>query len=121
MKYSKYFRWLLPILLANIYLIAGASAGWFGIFLNVSGSGVFWNPTVDSITITEIIPDSPAAIGHLTTGDVILEIEGNPVVGAKASFLRSKMKREVGETLHLKLQRKNGETYLATLIAAKKP
>ena len=112
---------MLPVLLASASLLASAGSGWVGLSISVSGSGVFWNPTVTSIMITEVIPDSPAALEHLSAGDQILEIDGIPVVGAKGSLLRSKMKREVGELLHLKLQRKSGEAYFATLKAAKKP
>ena len=121
MKILRQFRWLGPILLVSVSLLASSNSGWLGIFISVKGSGVFWNPTVESIAITEVVSNSPAALAHLSAGDMILEIEGTSVVGAKGSLLRSKMKREVGELLHLKLQRKNGEAYFATLKAAKKP
>jgi C-terminal processing protease CtpA/Prc len=121
MKSSRQFRWLLPVLFASVLLLASTGSGWFGLAISVDGSGVFWNPTVTSITFTEVVPDSPAAREQLSAGDLILEMEGLPVVGAKGSLLRSKLKREIGEPLHLKLQRKSGEAYFATLRAAKKP
>ena len=61
MKSSRQFRWLLMVLFASVSLLASAGSGWFGLAISVDGSGVFWNPTVTSITIAEVVPDSPAA------------------------------------------------------------
>ena len=49
------------VLFASVSLLASAGSGWFGLAISVDGSGVFWNPTVTSITIAEVVPDSPAA------------------------------------------------------------
>lgn len=119
-SFSRY-HWLVPVLLASNSLLALSNPGWLGISFTVKGSGVFWNPTVNSIVIAEVVPNSPAAQEHLVAGDTLLEVEGQVVEGAKGSLLRSKMKREVGDLVHLKLRRANGEIYSAILKTAQKP
>jgi hypothetical protein len=41
------------------------------------------------------------------------------VPGRKASELKPLIQKEAGESLHLKLKRRNGETYSVTLVAVK--
>ena len=106
---------------ATTLLVAASGGGWFGINFQIKGVGAFWNPTIESITINNIVPDSPAEHQHLSVGDQIVEVEGIQVSGSKASLLRTKMKKAVGEILHLELKKQTGETYSAVLTAASKP
>src|SRR5262245_10676779 len=121
MNSSRLIRVLLILALSCRPLLAASGGGWLGISISTKGSGVFWNPTIESVTISKVAPNSPAETQHLSVGDMIIEVEGTPVVGAKGSDLRSKMKRNVGEVIHLTLKRPNGETYSAVLTAAQKP
>ena len=114
-------RGFLIVALSSLPLLASSGGGWFGISPSIKGSGSFWNPTVENISIAKVAPDSPADKEHLSVGDMIIEVEGTPVAGAKANDLRSKMKRDIGQVLRLTLMRPNGETYSAVLTAAKKP
>ena len=121
MSASKTTRSLTSLLFACTLLVAASGGGWFGITSNTKLSGSFWDPTVESITITKISPNSPAESQHLSVGDIIFEIDGVVVPGSKGSLIRSKMKKSVGESLPLKLKKPTGETYSALLTAAKKP
>ena len=66
-------------------------------------------------------PKSPAADKSIAVGDEIIQVENTDVPRHKASELKPLMQKAVGESLHLKLKRPNGETYSVTLIAAKRP
>ena len=111
MDKSRLFRALLILALSSLPLLASSGAGWLGISISVKGSGAVWNPTVKTIRIAKVAPNSPAENQHLSAGDMLIEVEGTPVLGAKSSDLRSKMERDVGEVIHLTLKRPNGETY----------
>jgi C-terminal processing protease CtpA/Prc len=112
---------LLILALSSLPVIASSGDGWLGISTSIKGSGSSWNPTIATISIAKVAPHSPADNQHVSVGDMIIEVEGIPVLGVKGSDLRSKMKRDVGEVIHLTLMRPNGETYSAVLTAAKKP
>ena len=107
---------------ALVLNVAGAEEkGWFGFAVDVKTSGFVLNPNVASIVIAEVVPNSPAATQRISVGDEIVEAEGQAVPGSKALQLRSIITKRPGETLHLRLKRKDGETYSATMTAAKRP
>lgn len=95
--------------------------GWFGFELEIAGEGFFLNPTVRSVRVASIVPQSPAAAQSIAAGDEIIQVENTEVPGRKASELKPLIQRQVGESLGLKLKRRNGETYLVTLVAVKPP
>jgi C-terminal processing protease CtpA/Prc len=76
---------------------------------------------IKAVRIKSIEPGSPALGKHIAVGDEIVEAEGRQVPGGKATELQPLMRKHVGETLHLKLKRANGETYSAALTAVKRP
>jgi C-terminal processing protease CtpA/Prc len=97
-----------------------ADKGWFGFALNIDADGIL-NPKLRSIKIDKIFPDSPAAKAGLSTGDIILEIEGIVVDGAKADSLKAAMQKSAGETLQLKIKRGADAPRDVSLLAAPKP
>ena len=99
----------------------GAEHGWFGMVVNVDGSGFFLNPTIKSATIQKVVPASPAAQQNLAAGDEIIAIEDRVVAGKKAKELEPLMQKEVGEALHLRIKRPDGKLFPAVLIAAREP
>jgi len=113
---------LLVLLFTFVWTSIGTAAekGWFGFGLKVAADG-FFNPTVNSITVESIAPNSPAAEQHIAVGDQIIQVENTEVSGRKASELKPLMQKHVGETIHLRLKRPTGETYAVTLTAAKPP
>jgi predicted metalloprotease with PDZ domain len=100
---------------------AAPEKGWFGFAANVSAPGFSFNPTLRSVTVSKVEPDSPAAKAGLTSGDQVIEVEGLTVAGHKAKELQGVMHKSVGETLHLRLKRSSGEVYSAALVAIAKP
>lgn len=117
-------RIFLSVLLsfAACVAIADTERGWFGFASSVKAEGAFWNPTLVSITIEDVTPGSPAAAQGFAKGDQVLELEGQPIAGRKGTEVQAVMKSKApGDKLVARLKRANGEVYLATLIAMKKP
>ncbi|MFL6590936.1 MAG: PDZ domain-containing protein [Chthoniobacterales bacterium] len=94
--------------------------GWFGFGAAITGDGIF-NPTVLSAKIDTVEPHSPAAEKGIAVGDEIVQVENTEVTGHKARELKPLMEKQVGETLHLRLKRSNGETYSVAIVAAQSP
>jgi S1-C subfamily serine protease len=99
----------------------GADKGWFGFAISVDAEGVSLNPTLRSIEVQKVFASSPAALAGLEPGDVILEVQGIVVTGAKADALKAAMQKSVGETLHLKIRRGTGDTREISMVALQKP
>jgi C-terminal processing protease CtpA/Prc len=96
---------------------ADTPRGVFGIGLNVDGEGFFLNPTLKSITITEVRKGMPAEAAGIAVGDQIVEVEGKTVAGAKAKDLQPYLRRAPGDVTHMRLKRANGEAYSVTMTA----
>ena len=94
--------------------------GTFGFAIDVDGEGFFLNPTLKTVTIKSVVPGRPAATAGIKPGDQIVEVEGKPVLGAKARELQPLMKKNVGETLALRLRKPSGDLYVVSLVAAPK-
>jgi len=101
---------------------AEGERGWFGFTPTIEGEGMFWNPTLVSVTIEAVAPGSPSAAQGLAKGDLILEVDGKPIVGRKAKEIQAVVQSKApGDKLVLRLKRPNGDIYVATLIAATRP
>ena len=94
--------------------------GTFGFSLTIDGEGFFLDPTLKSVTVNAVVGSSPAAAAGLVARDRIVWVDGRPIAGTKASELKPYLKRNAGETVHLRLKRPNGDEYEATLVAAPK-
>jgi carboxyl-terminal processing protease len=99
---------------------ADTRPGSFGFSVDVEGEGFFLDPTLKAVTIKSVVPGRPAAEAGIKPGDQVVEVEGRPVVGAKARDLQPLLKKNAGETLSLRLRRPGGVVYLVSLVAAPK-
>lgn len=117
---KKLFFCALSIVLLPHALCAGEK-GWFGFAVAIKAEGFFLNPVLVSVTVDAVEARSPAAEKGISVGDEIIQLENTEVRGHRALELRSLMQKQVGETLHLRLKRRNGEGYSVALIAAKRP
>jgi C-terminal processing protease CtpA/Prc len=77
------------------------------------------NPTLKSVSVAKVQPGSPAEAAGLLAGDQVMEIEGQPVAGAKANDLKSHLSKNVGETVILKVKKASGEVLSYKLSAGK--
>ncbi len=115
-------RLLAATALSTATLLAHAGdKGYLGIQIAVDGEGAFWNPTLKAVRIAKVVPGSPADQAGMAAGDSIVEIEGKPVVGAKANDLQPYMQRDVGQQVKLVVRKSNGEVKPVSLIAGPKP
>ena len=97
-----------------------AEKGWFGFALAIDADGIL-DPKLRTIKIDKIFPASPAAKAGLSPGDMIVEIEGIVVEGARAETVKAAIQKSVGETLRLKIKRGADAARDVALIAALKP
>ncbi len=107
------------LMVAGLPLAAHADGprGVFGVGLNVDGEGFFLNPTLKTITITEVRKGMPAEAAGITVGDQIVEIEGKTIAGAKAKEMQTYLRRAPGDVTHMRLKRANGDVYTVTMTA----
>lgn len=110
---------LLGLTLATAH--AEEAEGFFGLSVDIDGQGFILNPTLKTVTIKEVKPNSPAANAGIAVGDQIVEAEGRPIAGTKAKELKPLFSKKVGQPLHLLLKRSKGESYKVTLIAVARP
>jgi C-terminal processing protease CtpA/Prc len=100
---------------------AQSAKGWFGFQIAIESEGWSLNPSVRSATVREVAAGSPASAHPISAGDQIIEIDGQAVIGRKARELRPHVEKAVGEPVHLKLRRPNGETFSVKLVAVARP
>ena len=109
------------IALLWLSLAAGAAEpGWFGFAISADVEGLM-TPTLRSITVGKVFPDSPAAAAGLAPGDSVVEVQGIVVAGARADVLKAAMQKSPGETLHLKVRHGAEVIREVSMIAVKKP
>ena len=111
---------LFVLLLSVSSAVWSGERGYFGFGITVDGEGMMWNPTLRSVKIESVAPKSPAALAGMVTGDELVEVGGKVVAGAKGNDLKAQIGKDIGESLHLKLRRGNGELASVTLVAAAK-
>ena len=75
---------------------------------NYVGIGIYMGTDKDGNTIVSSpIKDSPAEKAGLKTEDIIVEVDGEDVLGIDSSLIASKIKGEAGTKVHLKVARKS--------------
>ena len=125
MQYTR--RLYILVLLAALSLaiaplaFAADEKGWFGLEVSVEIEGISFNPTLHAARIAKVLPSSAAAAAGLTAGDLIVEVEGLVVSGAKARDLKAAMHKGVGESLRLKVKHGTAEPRTVMLVAIAKP
>ena len=94
-----------------------ADKGFFGLSLSVEMAGTPQAPTIKEAKIVKVLSASPAANAGIQRGDVIVEVEGRSVVGGNAYEFDKLMKKQVGESLRMKLKRGDAAPYEVTMTA----
>ena len=130
LEYQVQFRASRRIFLAAIFTLlcmgsvtdclGGESKGWFGFTLTVDADGIF-NPTLNSVSITDVAPRSPASEAGLLKGDMVETVDGIVVRGAAANEMKTHLGKMVGETLTLGVRHLDGTSSNATLVARERP
>ena len=110
------FAILLVFLLCSASLCAG-ERGFFGFGLSATTQGFFLNPEVTALKIASVVPGMPAERAGVRAGDTITKVDGLTVAGSKATQLKSRAERDVGQSLRLELRHADGQVYAVNLVA----
>ncbi|MEO7105698.1 MAG: PDZ domain-containing protein [Rhodoferax sp.] len=111
---------LFALLLSLTSAVWAGERGYFGFGFKIDGEGVFWNPTLRSVTIEKVAPHSPAALAGMQSGDEVVEVDGKLVVGAKGKDLQGHIEKEIGESVKMKLKHTSGESVEISMVAKAK-
>jgi C-terminal processing protease CtpA/Prc len=99
-----------------------AQEGWFGIEIKATPKkGSLANPVVESVTLTKVVPGSPAAQKGLAVGDQVMEIEGVAIAGRKPTELQRLAQKSVGQSMRLRLKKTNGRSYAVVMVGVARP
>ncbi len=119
-QFMKITNLLLALALSLFATFSGASErGYFGFATTIDAEG-FFNPTVNSIKVASVVPNSPAAKAGIAAGDYIVEVEGQPVAGAKGDTIKPYMQRELGQSTRFVIKKVTGENVQVVLVAGPK-
>jgi membrane-associated protease RseP (regulator of RpoE activity) len=104
-----------------VFAQADSSPGAFGITVDsVAFTGSVFSPTLKTLTIKSVAPGFPAAEAGIMPGEQIVEVDGTLVAGSKTRDIQALMKKNVGETVVLRLSKPTGESHVVTLVAVPK-
>jgi|SRR5687767_3164044 len=87
----------------------------FTVYVNVDGS--YAKPVLKSVHVQEIEPGSPAEVGGLQVDDEIVQVEGQPLVGANARDVAAMVQVPPGERLRLVVRGRDGSERHVTIVA----
>lgn len=114
--------WLVLSLAALMGSVAmAADRGYFGFAVTVDMDSIALNPTLRTIKVDEVQAGSPAAKAGVIAGDLITEVQGLVVAGAKGDDVKAAMQKLVGETLRLKIKHANSDPVEVLMTAALRP
>jgi C-terminal processing protease CtpA/Prc len=99
--------WAMVFLLVLAPVASGAEQR-LGFVTQVEGEGFFLNPIVTKILVTEVTKGSLAEAAGIKVGDQIVQVEGQNVIGKRATELRPFLKFNPGETRKFRLRHADG-------------
>jgi C-terminal processing protease CtpA/Prc len=116
-------RWHLLVVVAVVLLAIQQTADaevrrgrlGFTVYVNVDGS--YAKPVLKSVHVQEIEPGSPAEVGGLQVDDEIVQVEGQPLVGANARDVAAMVQVPPGERLRLVVRGRDGAERHVTIVA----
>ena len=94
--------------------------GVIGVSMAIDSEGSFLSPTLRSIKIVMVIPESPAALAGIKAGDEVIEVAGRLVAGAKAREIQALAEKDVGQSLNLKVRHSEGGVAAITMVAVER-
>jgi C-terminal processing protease CtpA/Prc len=87
----------------------------FTVYVEVDGS--YAKPILKSVWVQEIEPGSPAEAGGLKVEDLILQVQGKPLVGANAREVAAMIQVPPGANLRLLVRSVDGLQRHVTIVA----
>mgnify|MGYP001006452221 FL=1 len=109
------------LLSLSLQVVEASEQGFLGIAIYVDGEGLVLNQSVRSITVTRVVPNSPASKAGLSFDDQLLEIDGKRVRGARISELRPLLEKRTGQSVSLVVKKKSGSTATYSVVFGERP
>jgi carboxyl-terminal processing protease len=71
------------------------------------GVGIIFEEKNRGVAVAEVLPDTPASFAGIAAGDILLELDGNPVAGVSIQEIQSAVEGKEGEPVALTIVRNN--------------
>lgn len=94
-----------------------AEKGKIGLALDIAVEGGFFNPTLSSVKVKELVPGGAAEKAGVLVGDQILKIADCAIPGCPADDAKDLMKRNKGESVSFLIKQADGTELTKTVIA----
>lgn len=88
------------------YLPREQFESWFKKFDGFGGIGIYYDIIHDTVTVTSVIDDSPAAEAGILSNDKIIAVNQEKIIGIKHELVRDKLKGTEGTRVALSIHRK---------------
>ena len=117
---TRFIMAFFALLLSLSSAVWAGERGYFGFTPEIDAEGMFWNPTLRSVTIAKVAPKSPAYAAGMQQGDAVLEVAGKVVAGANGKEMQALMQKDIGESVRLKVKHADGNVVEIALVAVAK-
>ena len=94
-----------------------AEKGKIGLSLDIAVEGGFFNPTLSSVKVKELVAGGAAEKAGLLVGDQILKIADCVIPGCPADDAKELMKRNKGESVSFLIKQADGTELTKTVVA----
>lgn len=94
-----------------------ADKGKIGLSLDIAVEGGFFNPTLSSVKVKELVPGGAAEKAGVLVGDQILKIADCVIPGCPADDAKSLMKKNKGESVSFFIKQADGTELTKTVVA----
>ncbi len=94
-----------------------AEKGKIGLALDIAVEGGFFNPTLSSVKVKELVPGGAAEKAGVLVGDQILKIADCAIPGCPADDAKDLMKRNKGESVSFLIKQADGTELTKTVVA----
>lgn len=94
-----------------------AEKGKIGLSLDIAVEGGFFNPTLSSVKVKELVPGGAAEKAGVLVGDQILKIADCVIPGCAADDAKDLMKKSKGESVSFFIKQADGTELTKTVIA----
>jgi len=94
-----------------------AEKGKIGLSLDIAVEGGFFNPTLSSVKVKELVTGGAAEKAGILVGDQILKIADCAIPGCPADDAKDLMKRNKGESVSFFIKQADGTELIKTVVA----
>lgn len=110
---------LCAVLSSSIFCSTAQAAkkGKMGLALDIAVEGGFFNPTLHSAKVKELVPGGAAEKAGVLVGDQILKIADCAIPGCPADDAKALMKKNQGESVAFLIKQADGTEMTKTVIA----